>query len=221
MSATPPDSSQFQVLQIQPKKIDNTTDNGPPIKVMFNPKEYKLSKDSTWKEHQVAGYDSPTLEWTSGQPYELEFELFFDGYEAGTSIRTVTDQIEMLAMVNGDLHRPPVCMLTWGTGLAMKCVLKRFDMTFTLFLPDGTPVRGKMLTKWTEFSTTEEQDKHKNRHSADHTKRRIVKQGDTLANIAAKEYDDPSQWRMIADANGINDPINIEPGRELLIPPII
>ncbi len=114
-------------------------------------------------------------------------------------------------------------MLSWGgkKGLSFKCVLKHFDLTFTLFLPNGTPVRGKMLTKWTEFSTTADQAKSVPRHSADHTKRRIVKQGDTLANIAAKEYDDPSQWRMIADANGIDDPIHLDPGQELLIPPII
>jgi len=33
-----------------------------------------------------------------------------------------------------------------------------------------------------------------------------VKQGDTLAWIAGKEYGNPSEWRIIADANGIDDP---------------
>jgi len=212
---------QFQRMTIQPLDGTNSQAKGAAITVMFNPKDYKISKDSTWKEQNVQGFDTPILEWTNGQPEELEFELFFDGYEKGESIRKVTDKIEKLALVDGEIHRPPVCVLTWGTGLTMKCVLKRFDLTFSLFGADGTPLRGKMVTKWTEFSTTADQQKGTPRHSADHTKRRVVKQGDTLANIAAKEYDDPSQWRMIADANGIDDPIHLEPGRELLIPPII
>ena len=42
-----------------------------------------------------------------------------------------------------------------------------------------------------------------------------------LHTIAATEYDDPSQWRRIADANGIENPLDLEPGQELLIPPIL
>ncbi len=78
-------TEQFQKLTIQPLGGVGGADGakGPAITAMFNPKEYKVSKDSTWKEQNVQGYDSPILEWTSGQPYELEMELFFDGYESG------------------------------------------------------------------------------------------------------------------------------------------
>ena len=39
--------------------------------------------------------------------------------------------------------------------------------------------------------------------------------------IAFREYDDPAQWRRIAEANGIDDPLALQPGRRLLIPPIL
>jgi nucleoid-associated protein YgaU len=39
--------------------------------------------------------------------------------------------------------------------------------------------------------------------------------------IAAREYEDPAEWRRIADANGIDDPLQLEPGRRLMIPPIL
>lgn len=34
-----------------------------------------------------------------------------------------------------------------------------------------------------------------------------VKKGDTLLSIAAEVYGDPRLWRKIADANGIQDPL--------------
>ena len=38
--------------------------------------------------------------------------------------------------------------------------------------------------------------------------------------IAGKEYGNPSEWRIIAEANGIDDPIRLTVGQELLIPPL-
>ncbi len=55
-------------------------------------------------------------------------------------------------------------------------------------------------------------------HSADLTKSRIVKDGDNLWAIAAKEYGDPEDWRLIAEANHIDNPRKLQPGRQLMIP---
>lgn len=208
-------------LNIQPLGADNSAPAGAAIEAMFNPKEYTVTKSTPWKHHDVAGYDSPTLEFTSGEPYRIQFELFFDRYEEGKSVREITNKIESCSLVNAELHHPPVCLVSWGKELQFKGILESFNLRFTLFLEDGTPCRAVMNTVWKEFSPAEEQLKGNPRHSADHTKRRLVKQGDTLSWIAGKEYDDPAKWRMIADANGINDPLNLTPGTELLIPPII
>src|SRR6266850_2257609 len=68
------------------------------------------------------------------------------------------------------------------------------------------------------FDTYEEK---KQRNSPDHTKRRTLKTGETLALIAHEEYDDPAEWRRIADANGIVDPRDVKPGTVLTLPPIL
>ncbi|MGH2757374.1 MAG: LysM peptidoglycan-binding domain-containing protein [Actinomycetota bacterium] len=47
----------------------------------------------------------------------------------------------------------------------------------------------------------------------------VVQDGDTLADIAIKFYDDPQFDDLIADANGIEDPTSIRPGQKLVIPP--
>lgn len=52
-----------------------------------------------------------------------------------------------------------------------------------------------------------------------------VKSGDSLTLIAAQVYGDPRLWRLIAEANGIDDPLRFpgeeylnDPERPLLIP---
>ena len=42
---------------------------------------------------------------------------------------------------------------------------------------------------------------------------------DTLAGLAAAYLGDPALWREIARANGIDDPLDVQPGRTLVIPP--
>ena len=51
-------------------------------------------------------------------------------------------------------------------------------------------------------------------------KRRVVKEGDTLWLIAAIEYGNPALWRRIALKNKIYNPRLLEPGRNLVIPPV-
>lgn len=91
-------------------------------------------------------------------------ELFFDTYEQRTDVRELTGKIEKLALVHQELHRPPTVLVTWGTGLAFKCVLESFSLRFTLFLDDGTPVRAVMNAVFKEFSPAQEQLKGKPRH---------------------------------------------------------
>jgi nucleoid-associated protein YgaU len=47
---------------------------------------------------------------------------------------------------------------------------------------------------------------------------RRLKRGDTLSAIAAETYRDPAQWRLIAEANNLNDPRHLDVGRTLTIP---
>jgi nucleoid-associated protein YgaU len=51
-------------------------------------------------------------------------------------------------------------------------------------------------------------------------KRWVVKHGETLASIAAKGYNDPRKWRPIAEANGMDDPQDLQPGMSLTLPPL-
>ena len=93
---------------------------------------------------------------------------------------------------------------------------------FTLFNPAGIPVRATLTVSFREYKTLEEQLKELNLQSADHTKRRVVRRGDTLARIASEEYGDAAPWRLHRrsrrTAIGSTDLRRLTPGIELAIP---
>jgi nucleoid-associated protein YgaU len=45
-----------------------------------------------------------------------------------------------------------------------------------------------------------------------------VRDGDSLPSIAFDSYGDPTRWRPIAEANGIDNPLSLRRGSELTIP---
>lgn len=46
----------------------------------------------------------------------------------------------------------------------------------------------------------------------------VIQPGDTLARVADRFYDDPSQWRRIAEANGLDNGKGFRPGLKIFIP---
>ncbi len=142
------------------------------INVLFDPlglSKERIARSTPWKHHDIQGLDSPELEFTSGEPYRLEMDLFFDRYEEGKGVREFTDKIEKLALVHQELHRPPtslatpVCLVTWGLK-TYECEIEKAETKFTLSLDNGTPVRAIMNIDFKEFSPAEEQLKGKPRH---------------------------------------------------------
>jgi hypothetical protein len=201
-------------------KIINLDKSGDDLTVLFNPKEFSIQKTVQWEPHKAPGLDLPEQEFTSGNPRVLSVELFFDTYEEKTSVHEHTDKLQNYALVDADKHRPPVVMFQWGQ-VKFKGVVETLNLRFTMFLNDGTACRAVATVNIKESETAKEQLEKKPRNSPDHTKRRTVKMGETLALIAHEEYDDAAEWRRIADANGILDPKDVKPGTVLTLPPIL
>jgi Contractile injection system tube protein len=135
------------------------TISGEPFKAAVVADSVTVLKNGTpWKHHDIQGLDAPELEFTQGEPYRLQFELFFDRYEEGKSVRELTDKIEKLAIAQ------PRLALTWGTRDYAATLQGADQARFTLFLDDGTPVRAVLNTVWKEFSPAEEQLKANPRH---------------------------------------------------------
>lgn len=236
------DTGKLAKLEIQPADISGSP-VGNPFEVLFNPNSISISKSVNWGtaslgEGQGQGqgtrtqYDAPMLEFGGGQSRTLSLELFYDVTERpkgpkGSSVegkdvedvRDLTSQIVGLTRINRDQRHPPVVILSWGeagTGFdfPFTCVVTQLAQRFTLFGRDGKPKRATLTVTFTEFNSPE-----KNKRETDpETTTRMVKRGDSLSGIAAEFYGDPGRWRLIAEANGIDDPRHLRVGQRLRIP---
>jgi nucleoid-associated protein YgaU len=215
-------------LQIVPEKQGGTLqfDEGQAIEALFNPNQLSFNRSVGWQKQGAAQRDVPELQFTHAEPRTLTLDLFFDTYDTpGAEKKDVrkkyTDKVLHLTTVeqHGDKHRPPVCRLRWGsTGYFFQGVLEKLDQKFTMFMADGTPVRATLNCTFKEWRTNYEDLNRQNRGSADVAKMRMLRRGDTLSHVAAEEYLDPGLWRPIAVENNVDDPLEIKPGRVLLIP---
>jgi hypothetical protein len=187
------------------------------IPVLFNPGEYRLSKSNEIAEVDTPGLAAPILQYVNGKARTLTMELFFDTFEAQTSVRDHTDRIYALLEIKKETHVPPLCTFRWGR-FSFKGVLESVGGRFTLFLPDGTPARATLDVSFKEAVDINKAVRQTPTESVDRRKTRIAKRGDTLNSIAAAEYGDPGQWRPIARANRITNPLALRPGQRLILP---
>lgn len=195
---------------------------GKEVKVLFNPNKVTMIKTAKWSLVPTAERDAPASQFTYGEPATLNLELFFDTYEAGTDVQHHTREVFHLTTIekHGELHRPPLCRLTWGlyTFEDFQWVMTSYTQNLTLFLQNGTPVRATVVCAFRQWRSDDVEQKILNTQSPDVAKTRIVRRGETLSSIAAEEYNDPALWRPIAEANGIDNPRKIAPGLLLAIP---
>jgi hypothetical protein len=98
------------------------------------------------------------------------------------------------------------------------CVMESIKQKFTLFSPDGVPLRATLTVSLREYRSLEDQLKRLNLLSPDRTHAHVVQTGDTLAAISQRYYERPGAWRAIADANAITDPRRLNAGRFLQVP---
>jgi nucleoid-associated protein YgaU len=229
----------FQHAQFQRLKADGSS-VGKPLKVQFNPTEYTLAKGAQIAEVPIPGLDTPILQFVRGQTETMTLDLFFDSTDKGTGagaapVTVDTDQFYQLIKIESGTHAPPVLLFSWGgkefpghrsySTLAnqqrygFKCVVESVRQRFTFFNPQGIPLRATLTVALKEYKTLAEQIAELNLQSADHTKAHVVQRGETLSRIAWTRYGDPSDWRLIADRNELDDPLSLEPGRILEIPP--
>jgi len=207
---------------IQPGKLDRFLD------VQFNPTEYTLNKGAQIAEIPIYGIDSPILQFTRGQNQKLSLDLMFDTTTSGgglgegaSDVTDLTAPFYELVKIQPRTHAVPRIQFTWGQGLSFKAIVDSIQQKFTLFNPEGIPLRATLTVSFREYRTLEEQIAELKPQSPDHTKQRQVRRGDTLSRIAAEEYGDPAQWRAIADRNpDLPSVRSLEPGTTLIIPPL-
>ena len=190
--------------------------------VPFNPTEYSTEKRSQYSEAAIPGLGSPVIQYGHGDAQTLSIELLLDTYTTPHAKKEDVREkyiktLESFLAVDGELHAPPPCKVVWGS-LEFVGVLESLRKNYVLFTEDGIPVRARATLSWKEYQSAEMQLMETPRFSPDRRKRHLLREGDSLWQLAYDYYGDVSCWKLIAEANDIDNPLTLDNGAELIIP---
>jgi hypothetical protein len=218
--------------QISYQKAQLEIEGQAPLHCWFNPHQYAVSKSNQWCATPVVGASLPSIQFAGGLARELALELLFDASDTTAGdVRGVTDQLFLMMEVTeqasgaGNAGRPPTVNFTWGPTVTFKAVARHLDVHYTLFRPDGTPIRAICALTLVQVEKADSRSGSGAAPAQNPTTRasaklgvHVLREGDSLHSIAYAAYGDPTRWREIAEANGIDDPLVLQRGRALTIP---
>jgi len=188
------------------------------VPLRFNPTDYKLSKANTFAEIAIPGLESPPIQYVRGGSETLSVEALVDTSDTLEDVRAkYVERLRGLMSPDSREHAPPIVRFVWGRSV-FTGVMEKLDITYQLFLPDGTPLRAKLDIGLKEYRPAAVQAMDPPRSSPTVEKSYLVRRGDTLSSIAAALYRQPDAWRELARANGITDPRDLRPGQVLTVP---
>ena len=187
------------------------------VTVLFNPTDLSMDRGSHYASMPVPGLSMPILQYIRGESDVLHLELFLDRTQQGRDIDRDIADLETFIQIASALHSPPVAEFAWGS-FAFTGVVTSLRDRMTLFSEDGRRLRARLTASFKSYKSAEVQMRELKLSSPDRTHVRVMREGETLAHIAAEVYGDPRMWRPIAEANGIERPRFIEAGTPLRIP---
>jgi nucleoid-associated protein YgaU len=196
------------------------------IRFQFNPNRLTLTKSTEWRRKPSRMAKSSAMpEFVGGGPRTLSLEMFLDATAEHDD--SVEQQVEKLMAacvptpksLSAKKPASPWVRFDWGTArtTSFDGVLSNLSISYTLFDVDGTPLRATCSLSISE-ATSDTPGQNPTSGAREATRTHQVVAGDNLALIAWRECGDATAWRLIAEANDIDDPMSLSPGRDLLIP---
>lgn len=178
------------------------------ISVMFNPSEYRISKQVNYGKIDIQSVESKLPTYKNGETKILSLELFFDmdiGYESAMifydeGVRAYTDKIMSLTDCRAD-GKPPLCKFIWGNFIFAGYITSA-DASFTRFNSQGIPIRAVInLSMIEDCSSNKELKKNKLKNN----NKNVVNNTDDLYNM----LENPAKWKEVAKKLGILNPRKI------------
>ncbi|QZE14374.1 hypothetical protein K4L44_00270 [Halosquirtibacter laminarini] len=199
---------------------------GEPFQVMMNPDTISCSREISYPQQQVVGQSQPTKKFCRVSENNFSFKIVLDatGVVPGT-YDSVADQIRklttLIAEYQGDKHSPNVVRVAWGESFKCNAVATKYDVSFTLFAPDGTPLRAVVDLSFSKYITAKQASTEAGRSSPDMTHYIEVKAGETLPMLCERIYGSSQFYLDIAKINHLTTFRNIKAGTKLLFPPLV
>ncbi len=192
--------------------------------VMINPEKYSHTYSVDYSEKQGQGTPDATIKYHKSTPQTISFELVFDATGVVSTSRTdlvseVNNFKKLAYDYNGDIHSPNYLELNWGEALSFQCRLTSLAINYTLFKPDGTPLRARANVSFKEYQDPEKADSA-SATSPDLTHLVTVIAGDTLPALTYRVYGDSAYYLQVARFNQLDNFRNLTPGTQIQFPPL-
>jgi nucleoid-associated protein YgaU len=216
---------------------------------MYNPSTFSVNHTASFDEGKEPLKANAEAKQTAKNPRTLSMELFFDGtgtspssnFSGGSSsvilgsalikgalskLKTnqqvsaiVDDFLKLSFDIDGSKHRSAFLVFIWGSFL-FSGVLTSANVTYSLFAPDGKPLRAKISISANEHVDLGKLNLILKLKSPDLTHSRTIIAGDTLPNLAKKVYGDEKLYLEVARVNDLHNYRKLKPGMQLIFPPI-
>lgn len=218
---------------LEPMKITGYTDEkftkrfpGPPYLMMLNPESVKWQRSIEYNQQQAPDSSTASQRYKSTPSDKLNFDVVIDctGIVDPKRInmaKEITTLENIIFTYNGNIHRPNFVKVQWGKDLIFNGVLSSFDISYTLFRPDGSPLRAKISLGFSQYiapQTVKIQDKQA---SPDVSHLVTVVEGVSLPQLCEQVWDEADCYIQAARYNDLNKFRNMKGIEILIFPPII
>ncbi len=193
----------------------------------INPEQYEQTFKVEYDVKPAQGAQGVEGRFKSSAPEVLQLDFIFDGtgtvYGYAQKGKSVPEQIDEFRGVvydlQGDIHQPRFLKLVWKD-FTFNCILTELKIGYTLFDPEGVPLRAKLSCSFLNYKETERRVREEGKNSPDLTHTRQVKDQDRLDLLTKEIYGTPQYYLEVALSNGLNNFRNLRSGTTLRFPPL-
>lgn len=191
--------------------------------VMLNPQDFTRSVKMVYTSPAAPGEYNPANVFSHVQNEDFTATFMVDGIGTTGKKRNVTKDtnkfLKTCGKVPGQEGRPNFLRIAWG-GLVMSCVMIDANIKYTLFKPDGTPIRATVTASFKEDRSKQLQNLEEGLGKTINTNFRSTNEKIDLPQLCEEVYGDPTLYAQVAKANGITDVRNIPVGTQIEFPPL-
>ncbi len=213
------------------KDADGTKKTGNEFVAQVNPSNISINHSVQFTEKEGVDNAVSELKFQKAPPQDINLVFTLDGTGALGDTKPVNDRIEQLKQTayyySGDAHEPPFVKISWNGANYIRydkneftARLSSLKVDYTLFKPNGTPLRAKVSVSFKSTTSVNTANKAQGKSSPDLTHHITVKAGDNLPQMCKRIYGDTSYYNQIAEINNLANFRYLEPGSELVFPPL-
>lgn len=191
--------------------------------LQVNPSTLKYQKGVNYNKKKPLGVQFQSPGYSNHEYITLSFDTLLDGtgvLDGPLDIPQQINQLEsLLYNMNGDKHQPNYIKANWGSFI-FNGVLQTLNYEYTLFAPNGQPLRVKISFILMGFMDKLQAAKKENKLSPDLSRIIVIKSGETVLHWCNEIYGDPGYCLEVARANKLSGFRNVSPGTRILFPPL-